>query len=92
MPPCPFCHQPASKRDGHAAAGHQRYACRPCGRDFTERSASAFSGYRWPAEVILLAVRWSLSHPLFVTSVMELLAQRGFDVSKRLCPARSVRS
>src|SRR5215208_207162 len=83
MPPCPFCRQPAAKRDGHDAAGRQRYACRACGHDFTEHSASAFAGYRWPAEVILLAVRWSLSHPLSATSVMELLAERGIDVSKR---------
>src|ERR671914_3070420 len=83
MLPCPVCRQPASKRDGHDAAGRQRYACRPCGRDFTEDSASAFAGYRWPADVILLAVRWSLSHPLSATSVMELLAERGVDVTKR---------
>jgi transposase-like protein len=80
---CPSCHQPASKRDGHDAVGRQRYACRACSRDFTERSASAFAGYRWPADVILLAVRWSLSHPLSATSVMELLAERGIDASKR---------
>src|SRR5688572_24601043 len=83
MPPCPFCRQTASTRDGHDAAGRQRYACRPCRRDFTERSASAFAGYRWPPEVILLAVRWSLRHPLPATSVMEFLAERGIDVSKR---------
>jgi transposase-like protein len=83
MPTCPFCHQPATKRDGRDPRGRQRYACRTCGRDFTAASASAFAGYRWPAEVILLAVRWSLSHPLSATSVMELLAERGIDVSKR---------
>jgi transposase-like protein len=32
---------------------------------------------------LLLAVRWSLSHPLSATSVMELLAERGIDVSRR---------
>jgi transposase-like protein len=80
---CPSCHQPASKRDGHDAGGRQRYACHACRRDFTARTASAFTGYRWPAEIILLAVRWSLSHPLSATSVMELLAERGVDVSKR---------
>jgi len=83
MPLCPSCQHPASKRDGRDAAGRQRYACRACGRDFTARSASAFAGYRWPTEVILLAVRWSLSHPLSASSVMELLAERGIDVSKR---------
>src|SRR5215210_5777402 len=80
---CPFCQHPASKRDGRDLRGRQRYACRACGRDFTADSASAFAGYRWPADVILLAVRWSLSHPLSATSVMELLAERGIDVSKR---------
>ena len=83
MPSCRFCRRPASKRDGFDAAGRQRYACHPCGRDFTEHSASAFAVYRWPAEVILLAVRWSRSHPLSAASVMELLAERGIDVSKR---------
>jgi IS6 family transposase len=83
MPLCPSCQRPATKRDGRDPHGRQRYACRPCGRDFTEDSASAFAGYRWPAEVSLLAVRWSLSHPLSATSVMELLAERGVDVSKR---------
>src|SRR5438105_1327061 len=40
-------------------------------------------GYRWPADVILIAVRWYLRHPLSGTSVMELLAERGIDVSNR---------
>lgn len=30
-----------------------------------------------------MAVRWYLRHPLSATSVMELLAERGIDVSKR---------
>jgi putative transposase len=33
--------------------------------------------------VILMAVRWYLRHPLSATSVMELLAERGIDVSNR---------
>ena len=83
MPTCPAGQRPAAKRDGHTLAGRQRCACHARGRDFTERSGSAFSGYRWPPEVILLAVRWSLRHPLSATSVMELLAERGIVVSKR---------
>jgi len=57
--------------------------CRPCRRTFTAHSTSAFSGYRWPPEVILTAVRWYLAHPLSATSVMVFLAERGIDVSKR---------
>jgi transposase-like protein len=72
MPICPSCQHPASKRDGHTPHGRQRYTCRACGRDFTAHSGSAFAGYRWPSDVILLAVRWSLSPPLSAASVMEL--------------------
>lgn len=44
MTRCPYCHQSATKRDGSDKHGRQRYACRPCRRDFTANSQSAFSG------------------------------------------------
>jgi transposase-like protein len=80
---CPTCHQPATSRDGRDRRGQQRYVCRPCDRDFTATSTSVFSGYRWPPEVILTAVRWYLSYPLSARRVTELLAERGIDVSPR---------
>ncbi len=83
MPTCPHCQQIIVTRDGHDRHRRQRFTCGGCGRDFTIRSASAFSGYRWPTDVILMAVRWYLRHPLSATSVMELLAERGIDVSNR---------
>jgi transposase-like protein len=83
MPSCPYCEQIVVTRDGHDRHGRQRFACTDCGRDFTIRSASAFSGYRWPADVILMGVRWYLRHPLSATSVMELLAERDINVSNR---------
>jgi transposase-like protein len=83
MPLCPHCQQPATHRDGHHPRGQQRYACRPCGRDFTETSATAFAGYRWPADVILMAVRWYLSLTVSATQVTWLLAERGVDVTPR---------
>jgi hypothetical protein len=58
MPTCPQCQQSNATRDGHDRDGRQRFTCTDCGRDFTIRSASVFSGYRWPADVILMAVRW----------------------------------
>src|SRR6266540_7301075 len=83
MPTCPHCQQFVFTRDGHDRRGRQRFTCTACGRDFPLRSASAFSGYRWPADVILMAVRWYLRHPLSATSVMELLAERDINVSNR---------
>src|SRR5207302_11015560 len=46
-------------------------------------SVSAFSGYCWPADVILTAVRWSLAYPLSSRQALELLAERGIDASHR---------
>src|SRR5918992_6396917 len=83
MSTCPSCQHPATKRDGYDAAGRQRYHCRPCYRDFTAHSASAFSGYRWPPDVILMAVRWYCSLPLSAAQVGRLLAERNIDVSAR---------
>src|SRR5688500_20242251 len=83
MPPCPHCRGAATKRHGRDRRGRQRYVCRPCHRSFTADSASAFSGYRWPPEVILMAVRWYLGHPLSARSVVVFLAERGVDVSCR---------
>jgi transposase-like protein len=41
---------------------------------------SAFVGLRFPAEVIVLAVRWYLRYGLFYRDVEELLAERGAAV------------
>ncbi len=83
MPLCPACQQPASKLNGRDRRGRQKYACRSCRHSFTEASSSAYSGYRWPRDVILTAVRWYLAYPLSSRQVLELLAERGIDVSHR---------
>src|SRR6266511_1639014 len=41
---------------------------------------SAFAGYRFPPEVITLAVRWHLRFGLSYRDVEELLAERGIEV------------
>jgi transposase, IS6 family len=47
----------------------------------TSRSASsAPAGYRFPREVIAVAVRWYLRYGLSYRDVEELLAERGIDV------------
>ena len=43
-------------------------------------SRSAFAGYRFPPEVITLAVRWYLRFGLSYRDVEELLAERGIEV------------
>ena len=58
----------------------QLYRCRACGRRITARSASAFSGYRFPDDVIVLAVRWYLRYRLSYDDVVEWLAEWGVTV------------
>jgi transposase-like protein len=41
---------------------------------------SAFAGFRFPPEVILLAVRWYLRFGLSYRDVEEMLAERGVEV------------
>jgi IS6 family transposase len=43
-------------------------------------SASAFAGFRFPPEVISVAVRWYLRYGLSYRDVEELLAERGVTV------------
>jgi hypothetical protein len=41
---------------------------------------AAFTGFRFPAEVIVVAVRWNLRHGLSYSDLEELLAERGIEV------------
>jgi IS6 family transposase len=43
-------------------------------------SPLAFAGFRFPAEVIVVAVRWYLRYGLSYRDVEELLAERGIEV------------
>ena len=43
-------------------------------------SRSSFTGFRFPPEVIMLAVRWYLRYSLSYRDVEELLAERGITL------------
>jgi transposase-like protein len=45
-------------------------------------SDSAFAGFRFPAEVIVVAVRWYLRYGLSYRDVEELLVERGVEVDQ----------
>ena len=47
----------------------------------TRRATSVFAGFRFPPEVISLAVRWYLRYGLSYRDVEELLAERGIAVN-----------
>ncbi len=49
-------------------------------RNLRPTPSSAFAGYRFPPEVITLAVRWYLRFGLSYRDLEELLAERGIEV------------
>src|SRR3954449_12983252 len=77
---CPNCGPAVTRRNGRDRQGRQVHQCRGCRRRFPRLSATPFSGYRFPPDVIALAVRWYLRYRLSYADVAELLAERGVRV------------
>ena len=77
---CDRCAGERFTKAGRDRARRQLYRCTGCGRRLTARTGSAFSGYRFPDDVIALAVRWYLRYRLSYVEVAELLAEPGVAV------------
>jgi hypothetical protein len=61
---------------GGQGDGMSSRCCRPA----SVVPCSAFKGFRFPSEIIVLAVRWYLRYGLSYRDVEELLAERGIEV------------
>jgi IS6 family transposase len=79
---CPRCSSQIVTKDGTTQLGGQRFRCSRCGRRFTLRSSSAFSGRAVPDDIIALAVRWYVRYRLSYAEVSEWLAERGVLVDQ----------
>src|SRR6266550_4970991 len=79
---CPRCESATVTKDGTTQLGGQRFRCSQCGRRFTRRSSSAFSGRAFPDDIIALAVRWYVRYGLSYAEVSEWLAERGVLVDQ----------
>jgi transposase-like protein len=77
---CQRCQGERFIRVGRDRAGRQGYRCTACKRRGTQHSASAFAGYRFPPDVIALAVRWYLRYRLSYADRAELLTEQGIHV------------
>jgi IS6 family transposase len=74
---CPDCGLTGTRKNGRDRQGRPIHQCRGCRRRCTARSATPFAGYRFPPDIIALAVRWYLRFRLSYADVAELLAERG---------------
>ncbi len=77
---CDRCTGKQFTRAGRDRQRRQLYRCHACGRRMTVRSGSAFSGYRFPDDIIASVVRWYLRYRLSYADVAEWLAERGINV------------
>ena len=77
---CQRCEGRHFTKAGRDRSGRQIYQCATCARRQTDRSASAFRKYRFPDDIIALAVRWYLRFRLPYAAIVELLAERGVHV------------
>jgi len=77
---CDRCGGEQFTKAGRDRQARQLYRCGACGRRLTARSRSAFRGYRFPDDIIALAVRWYLRYRLPYADLAELLAERGVHV------------
>jgi transposase-like protein len=69
-------------KDGTTQLGGPRFRGSQCGRRFTRRSNSAFSGRAFADDIIALAVRWYVRYRLSYAEVSEWLAERGVLVDQ----------
>ena len=60
--------------------GRQWWMLRSHARPVPVVPSSAFAGFRFPPEIIVLTVRWYLRFRLSYRDVEELLAERGIEV------------
>jgi len=55
---CPGCGAAATRNNRRDRQGRQIRQCLDCRRRFTALTGTPFSGYRFPPDIIALAVRW----------------------------------
>jgi transposase-like protein len=79
---CPRCRSVIVTKDGNTQLGGQRFRCSQCGRRFTRRSSSAFTGRAFSGRHYCLAVRWYVRYRLSYAEVSEWLAERGVLVDQ----------
>ncbi len=74
---CPTCGAVVTQKDGADRRSGQRFrcvGCRRCRRRFMATTGTPIAGYRFPSDIIGLAVRWHLRYRLRYAAVAELLA------------------
>ena len=77
---CPSCSSSKTcSLERPTTLGYRRFRCRSCGRQFNERTGTAFNYLEFPTDVVLLVVRWRLRYKLSLRDLAEMFLERGFE-------------
>jgi transposase-like protein len=77
---CQRCQADQFVKAGFDRFHRQIHRCSRWSRRQIDRSSSAFPGYRFPDEIMALAVRWSLRFRLPSADLADLVAERGIHL------------
>lgn len=90
---CSHCRsESVAKRKRRVSLGQRTFFCNPCRRHFNERNRTPFNDLQFPTDIVLFAVLWRPRYKLGFREVVELLLQRGFEVSHEAISAWDFRS
>src|SRR4051794_10758801 len=70
-----------SERPERTAQGYRRFRCRPCGKQFNDRSGGILNRTQYPSDVIALVVLWRLRYKLALRDLPEMFLVRGIEFS-----------
>ena len=70
-----------TERPERTAQGYRRFRCRPCGKQFNERSGGLLNRTQYPSDVIALVVLWPLRYKLSLRDLAEMFLIRGIVFS-----------
>jgi transposase-like protein len=66
-----------TERPECTAQGYRRFRCRPCGKQFNERTGTVLNRAQYPSDVIALVVLWRLRYKLSLRDLPEMFLVRG---------------
>ena len=70
-----------TERPERTAQGYKRFRCRPCGKQFNERSGTALNRAQYPSDIIALVVLWRLRYKLSLRDLAEMFVLCGMVFS-----------
>src|SRR3954447_16376763 len=75
---CPHCEATdTTERRERTELGYRRFRCRPCQREFNERTGTRFNHLQYPTDVVCLVVLWRVRYKLSLRDLAEMFLERG---------------